>query len=92
MASGKNASYNKGVRKERGFVNRARQMGQFSFRSAGSHSIVDVVIFDWQRKVVHCIQSKPDSMSHTARLKLIKEAEEKYHLCGKDWTVEFGVA
>lgn len=91
MVSGKNKAYNKGVRKERGFMLWAKKMGYPATRSAGSHGLVDVIIFNLEKKIVQCIQCKPESMSNTQREKLIKEAEDA-GLKGDGWRVEFGVA
>ena len=41
-----NKNYLKGVRKERKIVNIARNEGKLAFRSAGSHSPIDVFILD----------------------------------------------
>ena len=57
-----NSNYIKGVKKERKIVNDARAEGLLSFRSAGSHSPVDVVIIDAQKKEIELIQCKPESL------------------------------
>ena len=90
MASGKNLAYNKGARKERGFVLWAKRMGYPATRSAGSRGLVDVIIFNTDKKIVQCIQCKPESISHAEREKLIREAEDS-GLKGEGWKVEFGV-
>lgn len=66
MLKGK-ALYLKGVRKERKIVNEAREKGLISFRSAGSHSPIDVVIIDVKSKTVQFIQAKTGKMSSKAR-------------------------
>ena len=38
--------YQKGADRERKIVNRAREKGHIAFRSAGSHSPIDVCIID----------------------------------------------
>ena len=56
-----NRNYLKGVRKERKIVNEAREKGMVAFRSAGSHSPIDVCIIDLKNKTITFVQSKPDS-------------------------------
>ena len=68
-----NPNYLKGVRKERKFVNEARLNGSISFRSAGSHSPIDVVIIDKDTRVIRLIQCKPDTMSNNKREALRQE-------------------
>ena len=68
-----NANYIKGVRKERKIVNEAREQGLISFRSAGSHSPIDVVIINDKSKIIKLIQCKPDSMSGVARARLLQQ-------------------
>ena len=58
-----NANYIKGVRKERSIVNTARKKGFIAFRSAGSHSPIDVVVIDSAKRNIRLIQCKPESMS-----------------------------
>ena len=69
-----NKNYQKGVRKERKLVNEAREQNKISFRSAGSHSPIDVTIIDKQAKKIEFIQCKPDTMSQ--KLKEHIEAEQ----------------
>ena len=68
-----NANYIKGVRKERKIVNEAREQGLISFRSAGCHSPIDVVIINNKLRIIKLIQCKPDSMSNPKRLKLMEQ-------------------
>jgi len=68
-----NKNYRKGVRKEYKIVNREKARGRLSFRSAGSHSPVDVVSVDFVHRLIKFIQSKPDSMSDNAKRKLEME-------------------
>ena len=68
-----NRNYLKGVRKERKLVNQAREQGLVSFRSAGSHSPVDVIIISPVDKVIRLIQCKPDSMGEKARGRIESE-------------------
>jgi len=58
-----NKNYQKGVRKERKIVNEARDKGFISFRSAGSHSPIDVCIIDKKGKIIEFVQAKPKDMS-----------------------------
>lgn len=57
-----NLNYNNGAAKERRIVNKARQQGCLAFRSAGSHSPVDVFILDPVSKTIELVQCKPRSM------------------------------
>jgi Holliday junction resolvase len=68
-----NPQYVKGRRKEYRIVNTAKAEGKISFRSAGSHSPVDVVIIDILAKKIHLVQCKPDSYPESAVLKLYAE-------------------
>lgn len=68
-----NKNYLKGVRAERALVNEAREQGHISFRSAGSHSPIDVCIIDRVNKKISFIQCKPDSMGIPARDRLRAE-------------------
>jgi len=54
-------------------VNEAKAKGNLAFRSAGSHSPIDVVEIDYNSKVIHLIQCKPESMSNNAKDKLYLE-------------------
>jgi len=58
-----NKNYINGVKKERKLVNEARDSGKLAFRSAGSHSPIDVFILDVARKQIRLVQCKPKSMS-----------------------------
>ena len=68
-----NKAYLKGVRKERKLVNRARANKLLAFRSAGSHSPIDVVIIDKYHRKVRFIQCKPDDMAQSAKERLYNE-------------------
>lgn len=65
-----NKNYIKGVRKERMYVNYAKQNGLIAFRSAGSHSCIDVVVIDKDLKTIRLIQCKPDDMNSHQKQKL----------------------
>jgi Holliday junction resolvase len=66
--------YRKGVRFERELVNDAKSEGLLAFRSAGSHSPVDVCIVDKDQKIIRLIQCKHTNKPHR---KLRKEFEDK---------------
>lgn len=82
-----NKNYIKGVRKERLIVNEARAKGLISFRSAGSHSPIDVVVIDSIHKTIQFIQCKPKSMSYTKR----KELESLYSSLNSSFISSFVV-
>ena len=65
-----NPNYVKGRRKEYKIVNDAKAKGFLAFRSAGSHSPIDVVIIDLQEEEISFIQCKPDSISEKEKNKL----------------------
>jgi Holliday junction resolvase len=65
-----NRNYLKGVRKERQLVNQAREQGLIAFRSAGSHSPIDVVIINMEKEEIRFIQCKPDSISQPEKARL----------------------
>jgi Holliday junction resolvase len=81
---GGNKNYQKGVRKERKIVNAARAEGKIAFRSAGSHSPIDVCIIDLEAKTIQLIQSKPDGYKGE---KLVQQYESLKGL----WEVTFEV-
>jgi len=60
-----NKNYNRGVRYEREMVNTARSLGGIAFRSAGSHSKYDVVVFFPKDNHLRFIQMK----AHKAKKK-----------------------
>jgi len=70
-----NKNYRKGYMKERKIVNTARAKGHVSFRSAGSHSPIDVIIIDDKKQLIWLVQAKPDSMSAAAKKRLTKQWE-----------------
>lgn len=57
-------------------MNRARAEGKIAFRSAGSHSPIDVCIIDLEARRIEFIQSKPKSMSDKAKLRLEQELKD----------------
>ena len=68
-----NRNYEKGRRKEYKVVHEAKAKGHIAFRSAGSHSPVDVVDIDIHERFIRLVQCKPDSMSASARQKILDE-------------------
>lgn len=70
-----NKFYIKGVVRERKIMNQARSEGKIAFRSAGSHSPIDVCVIDIRGLKVEFIQCKPDTMSESKKASLEKEME-----------------
>ena len=66
-------NYEKGRRKEYKVIHEAKAKGHLAFRSAGSHSPVDVVDMDINERIIRFVQCKPDSISGKARQKLLDE-------------------
>ena len=65
-------------------MNEAKARGCVAFRSAGSHSPIDVVEIDYNSKVIRLIQCKPESMSENAKEKIYQEnakLEGTYLVC-----------
>jgi len=81
-----NPNYIKGIRKERKFVNDARAKGLIAFRSAGSHSPIDVCIIDVAARRIHFIQCKTD-ISDNEKLLMEKNLEELNHIFDADFHV-----
>ena len=79
--------YIKGVRKERKVVNQAKARGLIAFRSAGSHSPIDVVIINVQTGHISLVQCKNDSMPVAEK----KRLEEKYSSLNGMFKVRFDV-
>jgi hypothetical protein len=67
-------NYKRGAAKERKIVNEARQAGHIAFRSAGSHSPIDLVIIKKGQiegeNIIEFVQCKPESMSGKAKDRL----------------------
>ncbi len=59
-------NYQRGADKERAILNRARKEGCIALRSAGSHSLIDVVIINPKIKRILLIQSKLGKTSNHA--------------------------
>jgi len=65
-----NKNYEKGRRKEYKVMHSLRNEGYIAFRSAGSHSPIDVVGIRGSDNKIKLVQCKPDSMSENAKNKL----------------------
>lgn len=63
-------NYSNGASRERRFVNRLKEEGFIAFRSAGSHSPIDVVAIHKESKMIYFIQCKPRRMSPNAKRRL----------------------
>lgn len=53
-----NPKYIKGRKKEYSIVKREKEKGRLAFRTAGSHSPIDVISIDTNTKIIRLIQSK----------------------------------
>lgn len=51
-------------------VNQARKGGKVAFRSAGSHSPIDVTIIDLDANLIRFVQCKPDNISAAKKASL----------------------
>ena len=83
----KRTNYEKGADKERRVVNRARNEGKITFRSAGSHSPIDVCIIDRQNKKIEFVQCKPLNFGIKAKFDL----EYEYKDLNDEFMVTFRV-
>ena len=68
--------YTKGRKKEYKIVHRERDKGCIAFRSAGSHSPIDVVSIDAINKKIRFIQSKSDFMNENKKQKIREKNKE----------------
>ena len=80
-----NKKYEKGVRFERKLVNEAKAQGKIAFRSAGSHSQIDVCIIDTNKKEIEFIQAK------TGKAKLTKKEEKELMDFSDKYIVKFSL-
>jgi len=76
--------YRKGYRYEREIVNQAIKDGCISFRSAGSHSPIDVCIIDKIRKEIFFIQAKNSKYKY-------QKLKEDFTEMSEGWKVFFEV-
>lgn len=83
-----NNNYKKGANFERSIVNKAREDGLIAFRSAGSHSPIDVVIIDIEAGIIDLLQCKAGN-SYTEAFKARLKA--KHSNLNKLFTVRFDV-
>lgn len=83
-----NSNYQKGVRLERKIVNEAKEAGCIAFRSAGSHSPIDVVIIDHKRAMIRFIQCKTGKYAEKEK----KKADEALNYLKQPYQVFFEVA
>lgn len=58
MKPKKQTNYQRGYLIERELVNRAREKGEVAYRSAGSHSPIDVTRIDTRNRIIRVIQCK----------------------------------
>jgi Holliday junction resolvase len=64
-------NYEKGRKKEYKIMKKLKEQGyDIVFRTAGSHSPIDVVGINKEKRRIICVQSKPKSMSENAKKKL----------------------
>lgn len=73
----KQTNYKRGADKERRIVNRFREAGYLAFRSAGSHSPIDVFALNPKTHEIILVQSKLGKfLSNPAREKIIQEGKK----------------
>ena len=65
--------YLKGKRLENKIVKKLKERGQIAFRSAGSHSPIDVIGIDTKFKIINLIQCKSGKFTEKEKFKLIEE-------------------
>lgn len=65
--------YRKGYEKERRIVNNLKKEGWLAFRSAGSHSPIDVFALNPLTFEIKLIQSKSDKASESYKKRIFKE-------------------
>ncbi len=83
-----NNRYRKGYEYERKIVNRARENGHISYRSAGSHSPIDVTIIDFKNKKISLLQCKAgEQLTDKLRFELLKKHAYLYG----NYKIEFDV-
>ena len=67
-------NYKKGRAKEYRIVNQLKKEGcEIAFRSAGSHSEIDVIGFNKEEGTIRCIQAKPKKFSKNKAKELLKK-------------------
>ena len=80
-----NNNYRKGYNKELKIVNEFRLKGCLAFRSAGSHSPIDVCIINNKSKTIKLIQSKTGYLSVAKRKEILDEGQK----LNGDYKVDF---
>lgn len=75
-----NQNYIKGRRHEYEVVNTLKDKGWIAFRSAGSHSPIDVIAIHPKKCLIQAIQMKPTSMSKRAKNKIYQELDKMSHM------------
>jgi Holliday junction resolvase len=69
-----NKNYNSGRRKEYALIHKLRALGcRVAFRSAGSHSPIDVIGIDEENHRIFLYQSKPENIADLAVERLNEE-------------------
>ena len=68
--------YKKGADFERDVVNEARAKGFIAFRSAGSHSPIDVCIIDIKNKAIYFHQCKAGRYAHRPKKKIDEQFKD----------------
>ena len=83
-----NKQYRKGSDYERKVVNENREMGCIAFRSAGSHSPIDVIVINPVNRTIQLIQCKVGK-SYTQKFK--ESLKEQYSFLNGTFEVTFEV-
>jgi Holliday junction resolvase len=81
--------YRRGADKERKLVKRAKEEGKIAFRSAGSHSPIDVCIIDHANRRIDLIQCKSTFRKHHIDPKLKTKLEAEWGYLSDEYTVTF---
>ena len=66
-------NYRRGTDKERRIMNKFKKRGCLALRSAGSHSIVDVVVVDYVHKEIKLIQAKLGALENKEKERILTE-------------------
>lgn len=72
----RNTNYKKGYNKERRIVNQFRAAKCLAFRSAGSHSPIDVFVLDPLNHVIKLIQSKAGKISDLEKERILSDIKK----------------
>ena len=76
-----NVNYRKGANRERRIKRALERKGFLCFRTAGSHSIFDIIALDLKQNIIHFIQVKPKSLSNKSKARL----QSKISLVERNW-------